>query len=57
MYTVHSFPRNIDHCLTWAFSKFEGLLCKILAKENSFMLKPQEYKIAMKVTCDAQAPN
>lgn len=24
MCTVHSFPHNIDHCLTWARSEFEG---------------------------------
>ncbi|PWA46718.1 ubiquitin-activating enzyme E1 2 [Artemisia annua] len=26
MHTVQSFPHNIDHCLTWARSEFEGLL-------------------------------
>jgi hypothetical protein len=25
MCAVHSFPHNIDHCLTWARSEFEGL--------------------------------
>ena len=24
MCTLHSFPHNIDHCLTWARSEFEG---------------------------------
>ena len=24
--TLHSFPHNIDHCLTWARSEFEGSL-------------------------------
>ncbi|MEW5304751.1 MAG: hypothetical protein WDW36_007342 [Sanguina aurantia] len=28
MCTVHSFPHNIDHCLTWARSEFEGMLEK-----------------------------
>lgn len=26
MCTLHSFPHNIDHCLTWARSEFEGNL-------------------------------
>jgi ubiquitin-activating enzyme E1 len=26
MCTLHSFPHNIDHCLTWARSEFEGAL-------------------------------
>lgn len=26
MCTLHSFPHNIDHCLTWARSEFEGQL-------------------------------
>nr|GMD29242.1 ubiquitin-activating enzyme E1 1-like isoform X2 [Ipomoea batatas] len=25
MCTLHSFPHNIDHCLTWARSEFEGI--------------------------------
>lgn len=29
MCTVHSFPHNIDHCLTWARSEFEGMLEKV----------------------------
>jgi len=29
MCTLHSFPHNIDHCLTWARSEFEGLLEKV----------------------------
>ncbi|KAG2669900.1 hypothetical protein I3843_14G057400 [Carya illinoinensis] len=32
MCTVHSFPHNIDHCLTWARSEFEGLLEKTPAE-------------------------
>ena len=28
MCTLHSFPHNIDHCLTWARSEFEGMFEK-----------------------------
>ncbi|CAM6046261.1 unnamed protein product [Sphagnum compactum] len=55
MCTVHSFPHNIDHCLTWARSEFEGLLEKTPAEANSFLLKPDEYKTAIKTAGDAQA--
>eukprot|EP01018_Ginkgo_biloba_P041213 Gb_00042 [translate_table: standard] len=55
MCTVHSFPHNIDHCLTWARSEFEGLLEKTPAEANAFLLKPEEYKAAMKSAGDAQA--
>jgi ubiquitin-activating enzyme E1 len=55
MCTVHSFPHNIDHCLTWARSEFEGLLEKTPAEANAFLIKPEEYKAAMKSAGDAQA--
>lgn len=55
MCTVHSFPHNIDHCLTWARSEFEGLLEKTPAEANAFLMKPEEYKAAMKSTGDAQS--
>jgi ubiquitin-activating enzyme E1 len=55
MCTLHSFPHNIDHCLTWARSEFEGLLEKTPAEANAFLMKPEEYKAAMKSTGDAQA--
>ena len=55
MCTVHSFPHNIDHCLTWARSEFEGLLEKAPAEANAFLSKPDEYKHAMKSAGDAQA--
>ncbi|KAH9296093.1 hypothetical protein KI387_039681, partial [Taxus chinensis] len=55
MCTVHSFPHNIDHCLTWARSEFEGLLEKTPAEVNAFLSKPEEYKAAMKSAGDAQA--
>ena len=48
MCTVHSFPQNIDHCLTWAQSEFEGLLEKTPAEENTFLSNPTEYASSMR---------
>ncbi|XP_061347151.1 ubiquitin-activating enzyme E1 1-like [Gastrolobium bilobum] len=55
MCTVHSFPHNIDHCLTWARSEFEGLLEKTPAEVNSYLSNPSEYSTAMRNAGDAQA--
>uniref|UniRef100_A0A5B6ZM50 E1 ubiquitin-activating enzyme n=1 Tax=Davidia involucrata TaxID=16924 RepID=A0A5B6ZM50_DAVIN len=55
MCTVHSFPHNIDHCLTWARSEFEGLLEKTPAEVNAYLTSPTEYTSAMKNAGDAQA--
>ncbi|XP_015897430.2 ubiquitin-activating enzyme E1 1 [Ziziphus jujuba] len=55
MCTVHSFPHNIDHCLTWARSEFEGLLEKTPAEVNAYLTNPSEYTSAMKNAGDAQA--
>jgi ubiquitin-activating enzyme E1 len=55
MCTVHSFPHNIDHCLTWARSEFEGLLEKTPNEVNSFLSNPAEYAAAMRKAGDAQA--
>ncbi|KAF3782429.1 Ubiquitin-activating enzyme E1 1, partial [Nymphaea thermarum] len=55
MCTVHSFPHNIDHCLTWARSEFEGLLEKTPTEVNSFLSKPNEYKAAIRSAGDVQA--
>ncbi|KAJ7559513.1 hypothetical protein O6H91_04G088900 [Diphasiastrum complanatum] len=55
MCTVHSFPHNIDHCLTWARSEFEGLLEKNPAEADAFLSKPEQYKSSMKSAGDAQA--
>ncbi|KAM1051387.1 hypothetical protein TB2_032498 [Malus domestica] len=57
MCTVHSFPHNIDHCLTWARSEFEGLLEKVPAEVNAYLTNPNEYIAAMKNAGDAQARN
>ncbi|KAI3886613.1 hypothetical protein MKX03_031134 [Papaver bracteatum] len=55
MCTVHSFPHNIDHCLTWARSEFEGLLEKTPAEANAYLSNRSEYNAAMKTAGDAQA--
>ena len=55
MCTVHSFPHNIDHCLTWARSEFEGLLEKTPAEVNAYLSNPDEYMKAMRSAGDAQA--
>ncbi|KAI0519287.1 hypothetical protein KFK09_006729 [Dendrobium nobile] len=55
MCTVHSFPHNIDHCLTWARSEFEGMLEKTPNEANKFLTNPGEYVGAMKAAGDAQA--
>ncbi|GAA0172678.1 ubiquitin-protein ligase [Lithospermum erythrorhizon] len=55
MCTVHSFPHNIDHCLTWARSEFEGLLEKTPAEVNAYLNNPSEYISSMTKAGDAQA--
>ncbi|MCO5547118.1 hypothetical protein L7F22_000560 [Adiantum nelumboides] len=55
MCTLHSFPHNINHCLTWARSEFEGLLEKTPAEVNTYLSKPEEYKASMASAGDAQA--
>lgn len=55
MCTVHSFPHNIDHCLTWARSEFEGLLEKTPAEVNAYLINPSDYISAMQKAGDAQA--
>ncbi|CAL9201002.1 ubiquitin-activating enzyme E1 2-like isoform X1 [Musa acuminata AAA Group] len=55
MCTVHSFPHNIDHCLTWARSEFEGLLEKTPNEVNTFLSNPSAYVSSMRNAGDAQA--
>ncbi|RRT85594.1 hypothetical protein B296_00002973 [Ensete ventricosum] len=57
MCTVHSFPHNIDHCLTWARSEFEGLLEKTPNEVNTFLTNPNAYAASMRNAGDAQARN
>eukprot|EP00271_Cylindrocystis_brebissonii_P015800 TRINITY_DN38822_c0_g1_i1.p1 TRINITY_DN38822_c0_g1~~TRINITY_DN38822_c0_g1_i1.p1 ORF type:complete len:1057 (+),score=227.94 TRINITY_DN38822_c0_g1_i1:231-3401(+) len=55
MCTVHSFPHNIDHCLTWARSEFEGLLEKTPTEANVYLEKPGEYAKQARQASDPQA--
>ncbi|RRT66684.1 hypothetical protein B296_00035547 [Ensete ventricosum] len=55
MCTVHSFPHNIDHCLTWARSEFEGLLEKTPNEVSTFLSNPSAYVSSMRNAGDAQA--
>lgn len=55
MCTLHSFPHNIDHCLTTARSDFEGLLDKAPAEVNSFLADPVKYIAAVRANSDAAA--
>ncbi|KAJ6848143.1 ubiquitin-activating enzyme E1 1-like [Iris pallida] len=55
MCTLHSFPHNIDHCLTWARSEFDGLLQKTPSEVNTFLANPSEYASSMRSAGDAQA--
>jgi len=55
MCTLHSFPHNIDHCLTWARSEFEGAFEKAPAEANSYLSKPEEYAAAALSNPDASA--
>jgi hypothetical protein len=55
MCTVHSFPHNIDHCLTWARSEFEGLLEKGPAEANAYLADPGKYIDAVRTSADAAA--
>jgi len=51
MCTVHSFPHNIDHCLTFARSEFEGLLEKCPSEANAFLTDPAKYLSAVRQVC------
>ncbi|XRB18925.1 ubiquitin-activating enzyme E1 [Pseudoscourfieldia marina] len=55
MCTLHSFPHNIDHCLTWARNEFEGMLEKAPAEANLYLKSPSEYGANAKQAGDAQA--
>lgn len=55
MCTVHSFPHNIDHCLTWARSEFEGLLEKGPSEANAYLADPTKYTGEHARQCQAPA--
>lgn len=48
MCTLHSFPHNIDHCLTYARSEFEGMLEKSPTEANAFLTDPAKYLAAVR---------
>ena len=48
MCTLHSFPHNIDHCLTFARSEFEGLMEKAPSEANVFLADPAKYVAAIR---------
>lgn len=55
MCTVHSFPHNIDHCLTWGRSEFEGLFEKAPSEANVYLLDPEKYLAGVRHSADAAA--
>ena len=55
MCTVHSFPHNIDHCLTFARSEFEGLLEKAPAEANAYLADPVKYIATVQQASDTAA--
>ncbi|KAK2076935.1 hypothetical protein QBZ16_005163 [Prototheca wickerhamii] len=55
MCTLHSFPHNIHHCLTYARSEFEGLLEKTPAEANAFLADRAKYLAAARAAGDAAA--
>lgn len=56
MCTLHSFPHNIDHCLTFARSEFEGLLEKAPQEANAFLSDPDKYLSAIRIV-SSSPPN
>ncbi|PSC67218.1 Ubiquitin-activating enzyme E1 2 [Micractinium conductrix] len=55
MCTLHSFPHNIHHCLTYARSEFEGILEKTPTEANAFLSDPDKYISSAKASSDAAA--
>ena len=55
MCTVHSFPHNIHHCLTFARSEFEGMFEKAPSEANAYLADPVKYVDTVKASSDAAA--
>ena len=55
MCTLHSFPHNIQHCLTFARSEFEGLLEKTPADANAYLENPEKFVHDVTHSSDAAA--
>ena len=47
MCTLHSFPHNIDHCLTWGRSEFQGLLEAAPQEVRQYLEDPAKYLAAL----------
>ncbi|CAG9465807.1 unnamed protein product [Pedinophyceae sp. YPF-701] len=55
MCTVHSFPHNIDHCLTWARSEFEGMFDHSPSEARKFLADPKAFLADARATRDVSA--
>lgn len=55
MCTLHSFPHNIDHCLTYARSEFEGMFEKSPAEANGYLSDPEKYVATVRASSDSAA--
>ena len=55
MCTLHSFPHNIDHCLTYARSEFEGMFEKGPTEANAYLADPEKYVATVRASSDAAA--
>eukprot|EP00210_Caulerpa_lentillifera_P007110 g6803.t1 len=55
MCTLHSFPHNIDHCLAWARSEFEGMFEKAPTDANAFLEDPEVFKTKIEKVMDSSA--
>jgi ubiquitin-activating enzyme E1 len=55
MCTLHSFPHNIDHCLTWARSEFEGALDVGPAEAASYLADRAGWAAGVRGAADGSA--
>ena len=53
MCTLHSFPHNISHCLTWARSEFEGMMEANPAEANAYLENREGFLSKVRETGDA----
>lgn len=53
MCTLHSFPHNINHCLTWARSEFEGMMEANPAEANAYLENREGFLSKVRETGDA----
>ena len=55
MCTLHSFPHNIDHCLTWARSEFEGAMDKGPAEAGAYLADRAAWAAGVRAAADGAA--